>query len=408
MNMPGEQDERRTRIPVTYAIAGISACILLVLIVVIANNRAPYSSETTRKPSLEREKGSSALGQPESPAPADFAHTNGTERASSVTNDLDGNSFGSISSGNANIDQLYKENRLTPDDLDFWGMYPKQEETVLKDADVIPESPVASQTPKPAPADPSTDGKHTFITRNDGTSDWVQINPYLTKNIYDTMKLILKEDRMGYYEGQKRVSFFGVDISRHSGTVDFAGLKEDGVDFVMIRLGARGYGSGQILLDENFEANIAAANKAGLHVGVYFFSQAITVEEAAEEADFVIQHLAGHSITYPVAFDMEYISNDVSRIDSLKKKEKTEIAAAFMSRIKASGFSPILYGTKEWLVEQIDLSKLLEYDVWLSQQTELPDYPYQYQMWQYSLNGSVAGIEGNVDFNISFVDYGAK
>lgn len=215
----------------------------------------------------------------------------------------------------------------------------------------------------------------------------------------------MRSDRMGYYEGQRETSFFGVDISQYNGTVDFTLLKEAGVDFVMIRLGARGYESGQIFPDENFVANITGANEADIDVGVYFFSQAVTVAEASEEAAFVLQQLEGREVAYPVVFDMEYINNDVSRIDGLSKSVKTDIARTFLSDVKTAGYVSMLFGTKEWLVEQIDLTKLTEYDIWLSQQMDLPDYPYQFQMWQYSLNGSIEGISGDVDFNICFVDY---
>ncbi len=388
MRMPGEQDEREGGIPLIYMIVGVSIFILIILAVVIANsgnsgNKKNNNNGVTRSNAV-------ATAEPESTPEADV--------------DVAEN----FSSDNAYIDKLYKEHKLRVDDLDFWDMYPREEENILDNPEVAPEKPVAPPTPTPKEVDPSEDGKHTLVVRNDGTSEWVQINPYITKNNYDPMKLILKKDRMGYYEGQKQVSFFGVDISKYNGTVDFEALKEDGVDFVMIRLGARGYGSGQILLDENFETNIKGANEAGIDVGVYFFSQALNVTEASEEAAFVVQNLAAHKVIYPVVFDMEYINNDTARIDGLKKKDKTEIANTFLSNIQTAGYTPMLYGTKEWLIEQIDLTQLMGYDVWLSQQSELPDYPYKYQMWQYSLKGNVAGIDGNVDFNISFVDYGAK
>ncbi len=393
MRMPGEREEKTGGIPLIYKVAGMSLFILIVLAVVITNSE---NSGSRKSSNGSNNSGMSFGNNAETPEPVSTPEAEVSEMREGFTTE------------NAYIEKLYKEHKLRVDDLDFWNMYPQEEGNFSSGQNVEPEKPVETPTPTPKEVDPSEDGKHTLVTRTDGTSDWVQINPYITKNEYDPMKLILKKDRMGYYEGQKLTSFFGIDISKYNGKVDFAKLKEDNVDFVMIRLGARGYGSGQILLDENFEANIMGANEAGIDVGVYFFSQAITVEEAAEEAAFVVQNLVNRKVAYPIVFDMEYINNDTARIDSLKKDAKTAIANTFLTNIQTAGYTPMLYGTKEWLIEQIDLTQLMGYDIWLSQQSDLPDYPYKYQMWQYSLKGGVAGIEGDVDMNISFVDYGAK
>ena len=131
-------------------------------------------------------------------------------------------------------------------------------------------------------------------------------------------------------------------------------------------------------------------------------------EEAVEEANLVTGLLEGYRISYPVAFDMERIPNDTSRIDTLSKSQKTEIAKAFLDAIQDAGYKAILYGGKEWLIRQVDLSKLTAYDVWLSQEADVPDYPYQFTMWQYSRSGRVDGVSGYVNMNISFVDYSEK
>ena len=213
---------------------------------------------------------------------------------------------------------------------------------------------------------------------------------------------------MSYYDNGRDISYLGADLSKYNGDVDFRALKEAGADFVMLRIGSRGYGSGQIVPDEKFEENIKKAIDAGLEVGVYFFSQAITAEEAVEESNYIIQVLANYQITYPVAFDMEYVQNDKARIEVLSRDEKTAVAKAFLTNIKAAGYKPLLYGTKEWLIKHIDLTKLTDFDVWLSQQKDIPDYPYKFQMWQYTLSGGSGGIDGDVSWNISFVDYSEK
>lgn len=411
MRKPNKKDHKRFGFSRLYMVAGVSIFILVVLSAVIISTENPTGR--SRRGGTDDTNVASAAPTAEavttdSPSPdVTYPDSQSPDLSSLDTVSPDSQSEENASARNAEIDRLYRENKLRVDDLDFWDMYSDSGDSALQDTDVVPEQPVASPTPKPTPeeTDPSQDGKHTLVERRDGSSEWVSINPYITKNTYDIMNLKMRSDRMGYYEGERETSFFGVDISQYNGTVDFARLKEEEVDFVMIRLGARGYESGQIFLDENFTANIAGANEAGIDVGIYFFSQAVTAAEASEEAAYVLQHLKDRKVTYPVVFDMEYINNDTSRIEGISKSVKTEIARTFLNDIKAAGYIPMIYGTKEWLMEHIDLTKLVEYDIWLSQQAELPDYPYQFQMWQYTLKGRIAGISGDTDFNISFVDY---
>ena len=122
----------------------------------------------------------------------------------------------------------------------------------------------------------------------------------------------------------------------------------------------------------------------------------------------VLENIKDYEITYPVAFDMEYIENDDSRIDSLSKSEKTEITKTFLDTIQNAGYKAMLYGDKEWLLKDIDLSKLTAYDVWFSQESDIPDYPYRFTMWQYTKKASIDGIAGYADLNISFIDYSEK
>lgn len=296
-------------------------------------------------------------------------------------------------------DELLSGSELHPDDLDFWDMYPE---------------PTASPTPEPteepekeAP-DPSTDGKHTLVQYADGEEEWVLISPYLPKHEYDFTKLVCQSDLMKYYENGKQTSYVGIDISKYQDYVDFVKVKKAGIDFVMIRVGARGYSSGQLVLDEYFSDNIKRATDAGLDVGVYFYSQAITKEEAIEEANMVIENLGEYQLAYPVAYDMEMVENDTARTDNLTKAEKTEIAKAFLDTIAATGRKTMIYGNKEWLIKEIDMSKLTAHDVWLSQPADIPDYPYKFSMWQYDFEGSVDGIVGYVNMNISFINFAEK
>ncbi len=288
---------------------------------------------------------------------------------------------------------------LISDDLDIWEEYestqPQSQEPELSE-DASEETDITK------------DGSHTLVVHADGTEEWISVSRYLPQNEYDYTGLVSRDNRMTYYVEQKLSSYMGIDISKYQGYVDFNEVKKDGIDFVMIRLGARGYSSGQLMLDECYADNIKRATDAGLNVGVYFFSQAITEEEALEEAEMVIEYLADYEITYPVAFDMESIDNDTSRIDALTKEERTRIARTFVGKIRESGYNAVIYGDKEWVLTKINYAALTDLDIWLAQESDVPDYPYRFTMWQYSTQGKVEGVSGNVDLNISFIDYSIK
>ncbi len=316
--------------------------------------------------------------------------------------------------------------KLRAEDLDFWDMYPEEEEENSEEGPADGTGTEASKNPyteklerekeeerqreEEAQNDPATDGKHTLITNRDGAEEWVLISPYLTKNTYDFTKMEDKAGLKRYMENGRKTSYVGVDISKHTGNVSFSRIKAAGVDYVMIRLGSRGYSTGQITLDENFKENIEGAIEAQLDIGIYFYSQAITQEEAVQEANFVAQNLEPYRahVKYPVAFNMGFVSNDKSRIEGLSREDKTTVTTSFLEGIRAVGYVPMIYGDKEWLIKEIDMTKLQDYDVWLSQEEEIPDYPYRYAMWQYNTDGVVNGIDGGADLNICFVNYSER
>jgi GH25 family lysozyme M1 (1,4-beta-N-acetylmuramidase) len=314
---------------------------------------------------------------------------------------------GQVVSRQEEVSEAESEERVggtvrSPEDLDFWDMYPEETENLPT---VEPETkPQETQIQ----ADPATDGKHTLIEYRDGSEEWVLISPYLPKNEYDYTNLVSKSGMMEYFVKGRKTSYLGVSISKYDDYVDFVKVRKAGIDFVMLRVGARGYGTGQLMMDDNFLDNMKRATDAGLQVGLYFFSQAITEEEVTEEANLVLQSIVDYDISYPVAFDMEYVDNDTARVEELNKEEKTKIAITFMDIIETAGYIPMLYGDKEWLIKRLDLSKLMEYDVWLSQPGDLPDYPYKFTMWQYDDNASVDGIAQRTNLILSFVDYGEK
>lgn len=249
------------------------------------------------------------------------------------------------------------------------------------------------------------DGKHTLVTLSDGSEQWVELNDNLALNKYVKSRFVYKNPIMSYYINGKEASWFGVDISSKQGVVDFKKLKKAGCDYVMIKVGGRGYSSGEIVLDEKLKDYMTGAKNAGLDIGVYFFSQAITKDEIEEEVQTLLEAIKDYSVNYPIVFDMEEIEGDMARVDSLDIDSRTSLAKQFLDDVKKAGYTPMLYGNKEWLVTKIDLEALSDYDIWLSQEADTPDYPYEFTMWQYDKEGTISGISEKTGMNISFVDY---
>lgn len=208
-----------------------------------------------------------------------------------------------------------------------------------------------------------------------------------------------------YYEDGVKASIMGIDVSKYQGVVDWEQVKASGVDYAILRLGFRGMNEGTLELDPMYLENIEAATKAGMPVGVYFFSQAITTEEAIEEAKMVLNNIKGYDITYPIVFDTEVITTYNARANNLTRQERTDIAIAFCEEIKAAGYKPMIYANTTWMIMGIDLAQLTAYDKWFAFYGNNLTFPYKFQMLQYSDTGRVPGIEGNVDLNISFIDY---
>ncbi len=205
---------------------------------------------------------------------------------------------------------------------------------------------------------------------------------------------------------ENRVRYDGIDVSKFQGTIDWNAVAQDGIDFSIIRLGYRGYGTtGNIVTDPTYITNIEGAKAAGIDVGVYFFTQAITVEEAIEEANFVIANLGTYELDLPVYIDIEEITYDVGRMDSanLNNEQRTAICDAFCDTIEAAGYEAGIYANKYWYTTLLNTAELeAEHHIWLAHYTEETDYTGSYGMWQYSSSGEVAGITGNVDRDVLY------
>lgn len=207
---------------------------------------------------------------------------------------------------------------------------------------------------------------------------------------------------MQYVENGIVTSHKGIDVSKYQGDIDWAAVREEGIEYAFIRLGLRGYESGKLVLDEFYDANMRGANAAGVSAGVYFFTQAVTVEEAQEEAAFVIDHLKDYDVPYPVVFDVERISGGKGRADEITKEERTEITIAFCEAIRAAGYTPMIYGNVVCFSQLLDMTRLNDYDKWYAFYDDYMYMPYEVSCWQYTEKGRVNGIPNNVDLNISF------
>ncbi len=198
----------------------------------------------------------------------------------------------------------------------------------------------------------------------------------------------------------------GIDVSRYNGTIDWKAVKNAGVDYVIIRCGYRGYGSGVLVEDSMFRTNIKGATAAGLKVGVYFFTQAIDEIEAVEEASMVLSLINGYKMTYPVFIDVEYSnSSHNGRADGLSVAKRTAVAKAFCQTIQNAGYRAGVYANKTWLTSFLDMNQLSSYKIWLAQYATSVSYTGRYDMWQYSSTGKISGISGNVDLNLSYLNY---
>ena len=206
-------------------------------------------------------------------------------------------------------------------------------------------------------------------------------------------------------------SFVGINVSQKAGEIDWNAVAESGVEFAMIRVGYRGNDKGRISLDSNFEANITGATEAGLPVGVYFYSKAVTDTEAEEEANFVLEQIRPYQMTYPVAIFWEYDRKDSGDVDEKSRTVRcngdqvTGFIQTFLKKIKTVGYKTAFYADKKMGYESLDLSRLTDHDMWYAEYQPAPSFYYDYKMWQYTKDGEVPGISKPVPITISLKEY---
>lgn len=198
----------------------------------------------------------------------------------------------------------------------------------------------------------------------------------------------------------------GIDVSEHNKTIDFNKVKADGIDFVYVRVGYTGYTKSKFSLnfDPYYQTNIANALAAGLQVGVYWYSQALNESEASQEADMLLNAIAGYNVTLPVVDDYEFAGvGDSGRLDSanLSKDQMTANSLAFLNTVAQRGYVPCLYANKSFLENRVNASQIAQVaKIWLAHYNTVTGYAGDYEYWQFTSDGKVDGISGRVDMNV--------
>ncbi len=202
----------------------------------------------------------------------------------------------------------------------------------------------------------------------------------------------------------------GIDVSKYNGKIDWEKAKKDGVQFAIIRVAYRGYGkTGSLNMDPKAYEYLEGAAAAGIPVGVYIFSQAITEKEAVEEADYILDAIKGYKISLPVVMDYEYADDSKGLCGrlydaKLSRSKATNVCLAFMERVTARGYTPMLYANSGMLSRQMYADQISsKYQIWLAHYTAQTNYAGDYNYWQYSSTGKVDGISGNVDMNFRYI-----
>ncbi|MBQ9674140.1 MAG: glycoside hydrolase family 25 protein [Ruminococcus sp.] len=248
-----------------------------------------------------------------------------------------------------------------------------------------------------------------ILVRTEADAEPVYINAIegMPRNSYNDDGFYTDENGfIAYKQNGKEISTVGVDVSYVQGDIDWQAVKAAGVDFAIIRCGGRGYGEKGILYtDEKFKQNIEGATDAGLDVGVYFYSQAVSVEEAEEEAQYTLELISDYKLKYPVVFDWEHYELDDARTDNVDRDTLTQIALKYCDVVQKSGYTPVVYANRSLLYFEYDLAKLINTEIWLASYEDNPDYYYDFGIWQYSTEGKVDGIKSDVDLNVCMYAY---
>lgn len=318
---------------------------------------------------------------------------------------------------------------IAVDDDPLWN----REEENKDDAPTVTLPPKTTTAP-PTTSSTTTTGSTASVTNSSGTtSATTQVTtattvPSTTTGTPPQNGWYTENDKTYYYRnGQRETGFYvidgkyyafdsdgvmiptkvGIDVSTFQGSIDWTQVKKAGVDFAIIRVGLRGWGTGAVGQDARFLENIKGATAAGVDCGVYFFSQAITTAEAVEEANFVLNAIKPYKLTYPIVIDMENPPDKDARTQAIKNNRRllTDIALAFCDTIRNAGYYPMVYSGASWLNNNLYGSEIeKKYDIWVAHYgSQKPGHSGS--IWQYADTGRVSGISTNVDLNVSAKDY---
>lgn len=267
---------------------------------------------------------------------------------------------------------------------------------VKTNQELAPEEaiPEVIETPPPSPFGWKTndDGKRIYL-REDGTL--LRGLKYIDNQIYY------------FLENGVCAENVGVDVSFYNGSVNWKALKKIGIDFVILRIGGRGWGQGGTLYDDwCFFSSLNSAKAAGLKVGAYFYSAATNLAEAAQEASLAVNRLHGTALELPVFFDSEYSGNYPNgRSDPLSMAERTEIAKVFCRIVEKAGYKAGIYSSESFLNDELNFDALADYQIWMANYTEndlIPTPGHRFDIWQFTDRGRLPGINGSCDINVIF------
>lgn len=254
---------------------------------------------------------------------------------------------------------------------------------------------------RPEPVDPHEGQVYIY----DGF-DWIWMTP-LPGVEANSLTAEDFSDRSGCptYTGSDYQVLRGIDVSEHQHEIDWAQVAASGVDYAYVRLGYRGYTEGGLFEDPYFRANVEGALANGLQVSVYFFSQAVSVQEAIEEAEYVLARIRDYNITLPVVYDWEKINGEMAaRTDNLDFSILNDCAVAFCDTVKNAGYEPAIYFNRHLGYYGYDLSRMTDYDFWFAlPESSFPNFYYAVDMWQYSFTEQVPGIAEPTDMNLMFI-----
>ena len=251
------------------------------------------------------------------------------------------------------------------------------------------------------PSEPVTEYESPYATDING--DFVPVHDDVDESALDPMLFYKDENGRMQYSDTTRTYLTGIDVSVFQGNINWEEVKADGIDFVILRIGYRGYGSKGIMgIDDKFYENYDGAVSAGLKVGAYFYSQATNAAEAREEAQYVLAALGDRELQMPVVYDWEYVDNAEARTANMTSEQITECAVNFCNEIELSGRDVMIYFNREIGYFEYDLASINGYDFWLAEYCDYPTFIYKFNMWQYTDSGTVKGINSTVDMNIWF------